>query len=289
MISVVIPAYNEENAIADTVRSALNVLRNAGYNDCEVLVVDDGSVDKTAINAEAEGAKVFRHPHNVGYGHALKTGIRVARHDTIVITDADGTYPIDAIPGLIQTFQSGFDMVVGTRQGTHYDESIHKRILRLILKFLVEYTAGRKIQDINSGLRVFSKTIALTYFPKLCDTFSFSTSLTLAYMMTGRFVCYHPIQYEKRIGTTKVRLLRDSLRTMQFIIEAITFYNPLKIFILLSTLLLAASFIGFFISAVTGMMIAYITGVTSLFLAILMFGIGLLAVLLKHILEKRNE
>ena len=123
-------------------------------------------------------------------------------------------------------------MVVGARTGKYYRESIMKSLLRIILKFLVEFTAGRSIPDINSGLRVFSKKTITNYLQHLCNTFSFTTSLTLAYMMTGKFVEYIPIEYGKRMGVSKVRLFRESLRTLQYITQSIIYYNPLKLFIL---------------------------------------------------------
>ena len=132
-------------------------------------------------------------------------------------------------------------MVVGSRTGEHYRQSLIKSPLRWILQHLVEYTASRSIPDINSGLRIFSRDHATSYFARLCDTFSFTTSLTLAFMMNGLFVVYVPIEYYKRVGKTKVRLLSDSLRTLQYIAEAAVYYNPLRIFMLLSIMLLAAS------------------------------------------------
>lgn len=287
MISVVIPAYNEENSIGDTVRKTFSVLNQSSCQPIEVIVVDDGSSDNTLKEAETAGARVIFHPHNIGYGRSLKDGIKAAAYDTIVISDADGTYPIENIPHLIIEYQKGFDMVVGARQGKHYDESLIKTVFRYILKLLVEFTSGRKIPDINSGLRVFSRETILPYFTRLCDTFSFTTSLTLAYMMTGKFVAYMPISYDRRVGKTKVKLFRDSLRTMQFIVEAIIYYNPLKIFILFSGMLILLSIFGVFISVCFHMLAGYILGIGSFLLAILMFGIGLLAVLLKQIMHEK--
>jgi hypothetical protein len=134
---------------------------------------------------------------------------------------------------------------------------------------------------------VFSKETILPYFSRLCDTFSFTTSLTLAYMMTGKFVAYTPINYYKRVEKTKVRLLRDALRTMQFIVEAIVYYNPLKIFILFSGVLILLSVFGFLSAICFSILAGYILGLSSFLLAILMFGIGLLAVLLKQIMHEK--
>ena len=221
-VSIVIPAYDEENGIELTMHSIRDVFQQAGFENYEIVIIDDGSADRTEERARSAGARIVRHPHNVGYGRSLKDGIVTARYDTIVIMDADGTYPVEQIPDLLQQFVRGFDMVVGQRTGDHYRESAIKAPLRHILKFLVEYTAGRKIPDINSGLRVFSRATVLPYFQHLCDTFSFTTSLTLAYMMTGKFVAYVTIGYRQRIGKTKVRLLFH-LSLVEFIFHQIMF------------------------------------------------------------------
>jgi len=113
MISVVIPAYNEENAIKETIDEIKLVFKNNKIKEFEVVVVNDGSSDKTGDIAKEQGVTVVNHPHNVGYGRSLKDGIRIAKFDTIVITDADRTYPFDQAPMLIKEFQKGFDMVVG--------------------------------------------------------------------------------------------------------------------------------------------------------------------------------
>ena len=286
MPSIVIPAFNEENAIAQTITNLFSMFKNANIKEVEIVIVDDGSTDKTGEIAQNTGAKVIRHPHNGGYGQSLKSGIRAASFDTIVICDADGTYPIECIPDMLKEYEKGFDMVVGARQGAHFEESLKKKILRFILKYIVESTAGRNIPDINSGLRIFSKKKILPYFPRLCNTFSFTTSLTLAYMMNGKFVTYMPIPYHKRIGNTKVRLLKDAIRTMQFIIEASAFYNPLKIFTMFSICLIVVSGIGIGCSFLSKISAFYYLAIGTLLVSILMFGLGLIAVLLKQIMTK---
>lgn len=285
-VSVVIPAYDEENGIELTVRSLHGVFEKSGFENYEVIVVDDGSSDSTGARARKAGARIVTHPHNVGYGRSLKDGITAAQYDAIVIADADGTYPVDRIPDLLQQYVQGFDMVVGQRTGNHYRESAIKAPLRSILKFLVEYTAGRRIPDINSGLRIFRRDTVLPYFQHLCDTFSFTTSLTLAYMMTGKFVAYLPIEYHGRIGKTKVRLFRESLRTLQYIVQAIIYYNPLKIFLMMSALCLLFAAFTLTIAMIFQITSAFILSVGSILVAILVFALGLLADLLKQIMTK---
>ena len=248
--------------------------------------MDDGSQDATAELARKAGARVIRHPHNLGYGAALKSGILQAKHDTIVITDADGTYPNDQIPVLLKEYQQGFDMVVGRRTGRYYSESILKAPLRLLLKFLVEYTTGRKVPDVNSGLRVFSKEKVLPYFNHLSNAFSFTTSMTLAYSMNSLFVSYIPIPYYNRVGKTKVHLLRDTLRTLQYIVEGITYYNPLKIFLLMSVLILAGVLVSLVLALLLRQIFFLYIGIGGILMSIQVFCLGLLAVLLRQIVIK---
>jgi glycosyltransferase involved in cell wall biosynthesis len=283
MISVVIPAYNEAGAIVSTIEQVRTALAAVEH---EIVVVNDGSRDATAAQAAVAGARVITHPHNLGYGGALKTGIRTATHDIIVITDADGTYPNEAIPALVARFQTGFNMMVGARTGDHYRESLLKAPLRYLLKWLVEFTTGRRIPDVNSGLRVFSRTELLPYLDLLCNTFSFTTSVTLAYMMTGKFVGYEPIAYRPRVGQTKVRLFRDSLRTLQYIVQAILYYNPLKMFILVSGMLFIAGMVFMLIAWQFKIMAAFYLGVGCLLMVVQVFTMGLLAELLSRIMVK---
>ncbi len=288
MISVVIPAYNEENAIENTINEIWDVFQTMplSQNEYEIIIVNDGSTDNTGTRAAAAGVYVINHPHNVGYGRSLKDGILHAKFDTIVITDADRTYPFEMVPALYKEYQKGFDMVVGARTGEHYRESNFKSPLRRILKFLVEFTAGRKVPDVNSGLRIFSKQTITGYLHHLCDTFSFTTSATLAYMMTGRFVTYIPIPYEKREGKSKVRLFRDSLLTLQYILQAINYYNPIKIFILFSLLCILFSIIGFLMSALLGLHSGFLLGIGGLLISLIVMCFGLTADLLKQIMNK---
>lgn len=284
MITLILPAFNEKEAIVDTLREIRSVLEKASIEPYEILVVDDGSSDGTGEMAVKEGARVIRHPENVGYGRSLKDGIEAARYDTVVISDADGSYPADSIPDLLREYEKGFDMVVGARQ--NYRDWFGKALMRRTLRWLVEYTAGRKIPDVNSGLRVFSRETAIPHFNALCDTFSFTTSLTLAYAMSSRFVAYLPIEYRPRKGRSKIRLFGDSARTLQYIIQTIIYHNPLKIFLLFSIICIFLATIGFLGSATLGLQSGFLLGIGGLLVALLVFSMGLLADLLKQILEK---
>lgn len=283
-LSVIIPAYNEEDAIEAEVKSIQSVLNEHNYSTDDIIVVNDGSTDNTAINAKNAGAKVITQPINMGYGHSLKTGINASKHPICVMTDADGTYPFDKLPLMFEEFDKGFDLVVGQRHGKAYKGSIFKFPLRLILKAITEYVAGKPIADINSGFRIFKKKSMLPFMDLLCNTFSFSTSQTLSFLMTGKTVQYVKIPYEKRIGQSKVKLFKDSIRTLQYILQMTLYFNPFKIFMLLSTLMLSSSILCLILSVWLQIKTGFLLGAGGLLSSVLVFCLGLVAELLRQIL-----
>ena len=211
-VSIVIPAYNEAGAIGPVIGQLARCAAGADLEG-EILVVVDGATDATAAEAAAAGARVVEHPQNAGYGRSLKTGILAATHDLIAITDADGTYPAERLPELIQLAER-FHMVVGARTGAFYQGSFAKRLGRVVFRGLSEFAAGQHIPDINSGMRVFRRGDIVPFFPVISAGFSFTTTCTLVYLLNDLFVKYVPIEYHKRHGHSKVRHLRDSvLRT----------------------------------------------------------------------------
>lgn len=228
-ISVILPAYNEELAIAGVIDEIRAVVP-----DADIIVVNDGSTDKTAEIAQAAAVVTLHHGLPLGAGRSIKDGIIRASGDLIVMMDADGTYPADRIPELVRMLEGGYDLVVGARTGRYYWGSPFKVIARLIFRTISEFATGKRIQDINSGMRAFRKSQITEYFPHLCNGFSLPTTMTLAYFFTGKMVTYLPIDYRKRIGHSKVRIFRDSLRTLQYITESVVYFNPIKLFLLLS-------------------------------------------------------
>lgn len=241
-VSVIVPAFNEAAAVGDTVRRIRESLHAAGVA-YEVIVVDDGSADATADEAERAGATVVRHATNIGYGNAILTGAGRARYALLALTDADGTYPVDELPAMIDDLQRrGLDMLVGARQGRYYQGGMVKSASRVVFKLLAEFTTGRHIPDINSGLRVFRRDLVRRYGAALCGGFSFTTTLTVIAMLTHHFVAYRPIAYHRRVGRSKVRYLRDVLRAAQILVSTIAIFNPIKLYILLA-LAAAASYL----------------------------------------------
>ena len=231
-VTVVVPAYNEAGAIAGTLADLQKAL-SQWAKPSEIIVVSDGSTDGTASIAESAGVRVISHPLNSGYGRSILSGIEAAKHDTIAIIDADGTYPPAKLGELLTEYAKGFHMVVAARQGRYYEGSFGKRILRILFRWLAEFTCGRSIPDINSGFRVFDRRPVLTWQGSLSTGFSFTTTITLFFMLNNLFVGYLPIAYSQRVGQSKVKLLRDSLRSLQIILTTIAQFNPLKLFLLL--------------------------------------------------------
>jgi glycosyltransferase involved in cell wall biosynthesis len=294
MLTVVIPALNEERAIAETIDRIREVLTGSSIEH-EIILVNDGSSDRTGEIARERSVRVVDHPVPGGYGHSLKDGILVAKYDLIAITDADGTYPCDRLPELFDLVaKKGFDMAVGARTGPEYRGTFMKMPARRVFLWLSEYATGRKIDDINSGLRVFRKEIVLRYIGTISDGFSFTTTISLAAMLNGYFVKYVPVAYHKRIGKSHVRYVRDTLRSLQIIVESILYYNPLKLFLLVASMLLGLGVVGAAVAAV-GHQYAPVVFAGSFFAAstvvaaFLIGAIGLLAVLTRRVSEADSE
>jgi glycosyltransferase involved in cell wall biosynthesis len=226
-VSVVIPAYDEEAGVGAHVKAIRRVLSVAGISH-EIVVVDDGSSDRTAEEAAAAHARVLRHPENRGYGASIKTGVAAAAYDCIVIIDADGTYPADAIPDLVAGLDTA-DMVVGARRGQRVHIPWIRRPAKWVLGLLANYIAGRRITDLNSGLRAFRRQCVLPYFPLLSNRFSFTTTTTLALMADSYHVVYHTIEYYPRIGRSKIRP-HHFMEFLILVVRMAMLFQPLKVF-----------------------------------------------------------
>ena len=241
--SIIIPVFNEEGAILDAIAGVKQSL--IGWNCFEIIVVNDGSTDNTRkLLVEAElDIRLINHDHNMGYGAALKTGIKNAKAEIIVITDADGTYPNDRIPELVRAFEeSNHDMVVGARTAKNVSISLIRKPAKWFLKKLANYLSGFNIPDLNSGLRVMKKEVVQKFTYLLPDGFSFTTTITLAMLSYGYSVKYIPIDYHKRNGKSKIRPVRDTINFIQLIIRTVLYFDPLRIFIPLSMILVLFAF-----------------------------------------------
>lgn len=228
--SIVIPAYNEEGAIAETIEEIRNTMSEHASMTYEIIVVDDGSTDNTsAILSKEKEVRLIRLPENMGYGAALKAGIKKSSYETIVITDADGTYPNEMIPSLVNEL-GDYDMIVGARTGESVAAPLVRAPAKWVLKKLASYLAGRHIPDLNSGLRVMKKPLLRRFVHLLPQGFSFTTTITLASLCSGSLVKYVPINYYQRVGKSKIKATH-AFEFLLLIIRTIVYFNPLKVFL----------------------------------------------------------
>ena len=238
-ISVVIPAYNEASSVG-TVIKALRAHLDELRMPYEIIVIDDGSSDGTSESARQAGARVCGHSHNRGYGAAVKTGVRLARHPWILLIDADGSYPADSVSDFALHMDVA-DMIVGARTKPGAKDPRARRPMKWILRRLAEYLAGSRIPDLNSGMRLFRRDLFEESRRLLPDGFSLTTTLTLLFLSESRHVENVPIRYDERAGASKFRPIRDTWNMILLLVRTVLLFNPLKIFLPLSALLLLAA------------------------------------------------
>ena len=275
--TIVIPAYNEEVGI----HHILDLVTRLEKNDYEIIVVDDGSTDNTySVASSYNDVTVISHPRNIGYGAAIKTGIKKAQGTLIAIIDADGTYPANKIPELVAyAHNMKCDMVIGARDRKSVNIPSLRKPAKWVLSVLAEYLTSTKIPDLNSGLRVFKKDIVKQFDAVLSNQFSFTTTITLAMLSHGCTVAYIPVEYENRKGDSKIRPIRDTIRFVELIIRTTVYFRPLRVFMPASTILFLIGFLmllyRIFVAEQFG------TTIALFFLAAFqMFSIGLVAELI---------
>lgn len=242
-VSIIVPAYNEEEGIGQVLEQLCEVMRMSGW-EYEILVVDDGSEDKTGdVASQYKDVTVLRHRKNRGYGAALKAGISKARAETIVIIDADGSYPSESIPLLLKQAE-GYDMVVGARTTSINHTPLVRKPAKWFLRVLASYLAGQRLPDVNSGLRVMRKRLVQRFSHVLPSGFSFTTSITLALLCNDYLVHYQPIDYYPRKGRSKIRA-RDAYDFFLLILRTIVYFSPLRVFMPLGGLLFLSAVVKF--------------------------------------------
>lgn len=236
-VSVLIPAYNEEESITGTVEA---IRKYAGVvKAMEIIVINDGSRDRTGEIARTLPVTLIEHETNTGYGSGLKDGLRQAQHEFILIADADGTYPLEDIPRLLEE-ASNYAMVVGARTGAIVKVPPLRKPGKWIITRLAEYLSQRKIPDLNSGFRVFRKDVALRFLTLYPDGFSFTTTITLAMLTNHYKVKFIPINYHRRVGKSSIKPLRDFTNFTILIIRICAYFKPLNVFVPPALLLILA-------------------------------------------------
>jgi glycosyltransferase involved in cell wall biosynthesis len=285
-ISIILPAYNEAESIAAVIAKIQGAIQSS-VESYQILVIDDGSNDETAAQAQGAGATVIRHPYNIGNGAAIKTGIRHARGEILVMLDADGQHPPEDIPRMIEKI-GPYDMVVGARDNAS-DTDTHRDIANTIYNWLASYVSGRKIEDLTSGFRAIKANVARGFVYLLPNQFSYPTTITLATIRSGRSLTYVPIQGRRRKGKSKIRLFRDGILFLLIIVRIATFYAPLKVFIPVSLMMFLTGF-GYGLFKVIVLHLPY--GPTSAMLmtvSIVIFMVGLVSEQVAQLRFDRSE
>jgi glycosyltransferase involved in cell wall biosynthesis len=224
-VSVVIPAFEETLAIATVIERLRLAARWR-----EVLVVDDGSSDDTAAVAAAAGARVIKHPYNKGNGASVKTGIRNATGDYIVIMDGDGQHFAEDALRLVG-FLGDYDLVVGARAGSNQQASTARHVGNNLLNWLASYLTDREVPDLTSGLRAARTSALREFLHMLPNGFSTPTTTTLAFLKAGYSVRFEPITIGARLGKSKIKLMSDGAKFLLILLKVITVFSPLRIFL----------------------------------------------------------
>lgn len=238
-VSVIIPAYNEGNTIADIVKQVRSL-----YPDFEVIVVNDGSTDDTIGEAQKAGALVYSHPYNIGNGAAIKSGIRFATGKILVFMDGDGQHNPEDIGRLLEHFPE-YDMVVGAR--SIGDQASFGRALgNKIYNWFASYVAKFPIKDLTSGFRAVKSNVARNFLYLLPNTYSYPTTLTLGTLRSGMSVKYVSVKINKRTaGTSNIRMVRDGVRFFMIITRICTLYSPMRVFLPVSFVLFALGLLNY--------------------------------------------
>jgi len=262
-LSVIIPAYNEEDGIAEIAVRVLSVkddLREAGVADLELLIVDDGSGDRTAeVADQIPGVRLIRHDKNRGYGAALKTGFSYASGELIGFLDADGTYPPEYFPQLCQKVFNGGEMVIGSRMsGSDSKMPVTRRVGNLFFARLLTLIGRQKVSDSASGMRVFRRNILEKIYP-LPDGLNLTPVMSTRAVHEGIQMAEVPIPYDERVGSSKLSVVRDGSLFLQSIIWTVLTYNPVRILGIIGLIGI------FFALAITfALVVARLRGITTL-------------------------
>jgi glycosyltransferase involved in cell wall biosynthesis len=281
-LTIVIPAYNEEDGIAEIVNRVLAVKKDlaaAGVENLELLVVDDGSKDRTAeIAGQIPGANVIQHPVNKGYGAALKTGFSCAKGELIGFLDADGTYPPEYFPALVNKISEGYDLVIGSRMaGAASEMPATRRLGNFFFAGFISILGRQRITDSASGMRVFKREVLEKVYP-LPDGLNLTPIMSTRALHEEVMMTEIPIPYNERVGRSKLSVVRDGSIYLQSITWTVLTYNPVRILGMMGLVgmaIAAAVFIGLIFARLSGTTELGPWGVVSLFAALVSAVVGI--------------
>ena len=276
LLSVVIPAYNEERGIAEIACRVLSMeadLKHAGVDQLELLIVDDGSKDRTVeVASKIAGVNLICHLRNKGYGAALKTGFSKARGELIGFLDADGTYPPEYFPQLCRAALNGADLVIGSRMaGADSKMPLTRRVGNFFFANLLTLLSRQKVSDSASGMRVFKREILEQIYP-LPNGLNLTPVMSTRALHEGINIGEVPIPYSERVGRSKLSVIRDGRIFLQSMLWTVLSYNPVRILGLIGSIgigIAALIFLGFVIARLQGVTSLGPWGVVALFLALI--------------------
>ena len=231
-LSVILPAKNEAQNLESLLPRLKSMAARLGC-EVEIIVVDDGSTDRTREVCAAHAVRVHSHPYSCGNGAAVKSGARVASGEVLAFMDADGQHDPALIPGLLAKLEEGYDMVVGARTAADH-AGAHRLAANRFYNAFASWMVGRPVADLTSGLRVARAERFRRFLYLLPNGFSYPTTSTMAFFRCGYPVAYVPISVDRRTGRSHIRLLRDGLRFLLIIFKIGTLYSPLKLFVPIS-------------------------------------------------------
>lgn len=282
-VSVILPAKNEAVALEDLL-GRLKALPGI----FEFIVVDDGSIDATAEVAKAASVYLISHKYSKGNGAAIKTGARAARGDVLVFLDADGQHRPEDIPRLLAKLNDGYDMVVGARVSRKSQAGMHRAAANGLYNRFASWMTGHAVPDLTSGFRVVRSSYFKKFLYLLPNGFSYPTTITMAFFRSGYSVAYEPIEVNKRIGKSHIRLWRDGVRFLLIIFKIGTLFSPLKLFLPISLLFFLSGF-GYYLH--TFLTAGRFTNMSALLLttSVLVFLIGLISEQITSLMYRDRE
>ena len=285
-VSIVLATYIEEKSIKEELERIKEAMDSSEYS-YEIIVVDDGSTDKTPdiVEKNFPWVKLYRRPVNYGTGTARKFGTERAKGKYIVWSDADLTYPNYLIPELIP-YLDNYDQVIGARKTEEGEQKFFRVPTKWFIRKLAIFLSGKNIPDLNSGLRAFKREIGLKYLYLLPPGFSCVATMTLAFLINGHPIKFVPIDYFKRVGKSKFHPLKDTWEYILQVIRMILFFNPLKIFLPISIFLIIIGIVKFLYDIIFWHFSIKGSTIVAIMIALQILVFGLLAELIVKMLKK---